>query len=68
MMYLPTYVGCLDTEDLNHVLFACPKRLKKRKELKKKFEDLKIEFNLKNIFDNAKTQIHVEKFIFDLFS
>jgi len=61
-------LGCLEREDLNHVLFTCPKRLKKRKELKKKFKDLKIEFNLKNIFDHAKTQIYVEKFILDIFS
>ena len=33
-----------------------------------KFKDLKIEFNLKNIFDHAKTQIFVEKFILDIFS
>ena len=60
-------LGCDDREDTLHVFISCDKRKEKRATLKEKFQKKKIEFNLKNIFNNDKTQLDVEKFIKELF-
>ena len=60
-------LGFEDREDTYHVFISCDKRKDKRATLIKQFQEKKIEFNLKNIFKNDKTQLDVEKFIKELF-
>lgn len=60
--------GCPDLEDIHHVFFHCHKSKKKINELKKKFEEKKINFNLHCMFTSPEIQIDVEKFLYEFFA
>ena len=55
--------GCSVPETIDHLFFDCIHLIPKRRELKKKSEELNLEFNLSNIFTNLKMKTYVEQFI-----
>ena len=61
-------LGCTNIdEDLQHVFFDCVKNKEKIKKLKEKFIKKKFDYNLRNIFNEKKMQIDVERFLYNFF-
>ena len=55
-------------ENVQHVFFECLKNKEKIDKLKEKFNEKKIEYNLRNLFSEDKMQIEVERFLYDFFA
>lgn len=55
-------------EDIRHVFFDCQMNKEKVDKLKKLFEEKKIDYNLQNIFCENRSQIDVEKFLYEFFA